>query len=98
MVSLLSFDEDARRRAVRVDFSGGVDDPRFGGGGAVAGVNDDRFAADFADFAPQRPDVVDLEFERREGAAGGLTVLIAQPSAVSRSVAAQPPCATPMPL
>src|SRR4029079_1649258 len=74
-ISLVSFDKNARRRAMRVDLSGGIDDTRFGRGGAVAGVDDDRLAADFADFAPQWPDVVDLEFERGEGASGRLAAV-----------------------
>src|SRR5262245_41398013 len=67
-VFLMSFDEDARRRPARVDFVGGVDDARLGDGGAIAGVNDVRLAADFANLAAQGSRVIDLQFERGEEA------------------------------
>src|SRR5262249_42229639 len=90
-------DDDAGRRAVRVQLAVAIDDPAFGRCGAAAHVDDARFAAQLSHFLRDRTREVDLELERGEAAAG-IAELMAHPSAVSRIVAAKPPCATPVPL
>ena len=54
---------------MRIDFSVRVNNAGFGSRHAAAGVDHVRFAADFADLAPQRPRVVHLQFQRGEVAA-----------------------------
>jgi len=51
---------------VSEDLAVSIDDPCLRGRHAVAGVNHARFAAHFAVLAAERPDVVDLQLERRE--------------------------------
>src|SRR5262249_59159220 len=63
-------DDDAGRRAVRVQLAVAIDDPAFGRCGAAAHVDDARFAAQLSDFLRDRTREVDLELERGEAAAG----------------------------
>src|SRR4029450_10545977 len=63
-------DDDARRRAVRVQLAVAIGDAAFGRGRAAADVDDFRLAAERPDLASQRPREIHVQLERGEALAG----------------------------
>src|SRR5437773_2621546 len=59
-------DDDAGRRAVRVQLAVAIDDAAFRGGGAAAEMHDLRFAEHRTDVVGERAREVDLQLERGE--------------------------------